>query len=44
MGRAGLPRLTFILSTRGAVEGQDQGDDGGDLQDDECDILKGFPH
>ena len=36
--------LTFIFSPRGAVEGQDQGDDGRDLQDDERDVLKGFPH
>lgn len=36
--------LTFIFFTRGAVEGQDQGDYGRNLQDDECDILKGFPH
>ena len=36
--------LTFIFSPWGAVEGQDQGDDGCDLQDDERDVLKGFPH
>jgi len=35
---------TFSLLSGGLVEGQPQGDDGGDLQDDEGDVLQGLPH
>ena len=37
-------RLTLSLLAGGLVEGEAQRDDGGDLQDDEGDVLKGLPH
>lgn len=36
--------LTLAVAPRRMVEGEAQGDDGGDLQDDESEVLQGFPH
>lgn len=37
-------RFTFVALARRVVERQPQGDDGGDLQDDERHILQRLPH
>lgn len=43
---AGGPRrrLTFIVLAGRVVEGEPQGDDGGDFQNDQRHVLQGLPH